>query len=291
MYKIIGSDQKEYGPVDAGQIRQWIAQGRINQETLLQAEGADGWRPLREFSEFAVVTPGPSASPPPLPGRGTSPPALRAAPKTSGMAVASLVLGICGFCGITAIIGAILGVAALIRIQKSNGVLGGRGLAIAGIVVSGVMFFISIPLLAGLMLPALQKAKVRASEVRCVSHVKQLALALHLVAQENEGRLPKASEWTDEVSPHLSSQAVLHCPARPNQRISYAFNANLSGQELSTVHSSTVLLFEADGAWNQSGDESDVIGAPRHGRITVAFADGTVRSVNWGAVRELRWKP
>jgi len=52
MYKIIGADQKEYGPVTADQLRQWIVEGRVGAQTSVQAEGGD-WRPAREFPEFA----------------------------------------------------------------------------------------------------------------------------------------------------------------------------------------------------------------------------------------------
>jgi len=38
-YKIIGADGLEYGPVSAEQIRQWMAEGRVNSKTKLQAEG------------------------------------------------------------------------------------------------------------------------------------------------------------------------------------------------------------------------------------------------------------
>ena len=37
MYKIIGANQTEYGPVSAEQIRQWIAEGRVNAQTSAQA--------------------------------------------------------------------------------------------------------------------------------------------------------------------------------------------------------------------------------------------------------------
>ena len=30
MYKIIGADKKEYGPITADQLRQWLAEGRVN---------------------------------------------------------------------------------------------------------------------------------------------------------------------------------------------------------------------------------------------------------------------
>ncbi len=60
--------------------------------------------------------------------------------KTSRAAIASLVLGIIGFFVpfITAISGLILGIGGLRKVRKSQGRLKGRGLAIAGTVVSGV---------------------------------------------------------------------------------------------------------------------------------------------------------
>src|SRR5438874_1913509 len=53
MYKIIGADQKEYGPVTADQINAWILEGRANGQTQVQPEGSAEWRPLSTFPEFA----------------------------------------------------------------------------------------------------------------------------------------------------------------------------------------------------------------------------------------------
>ena len=55
MYKIMGGDQKEYGPVSAEDIRQWIAEGRANAQTLVQAPGSADWKPLSAFPEFAAA--------------------------------------------------------------------------------------------------------------------------------------------------------------------------------------------------------------------------------------------
>jgi hypothetical protein len=64
MYKIIGADQKEYGPVSADELRSWIREGRVNAQTLLQAEGQTDWRPLSSYPEFAnVAAPVPSGAP------------------------------------------------------------------------------------------------------------------------------------------------------------------------------------------------------------------------------------
>jgi uncharacterized membrane protein len=71
MYRIIGGDQKEYGPVTAEEIRQWIIQGRANAQTVAQAEGSAGWKSLRDFPEFAdVLAAGAAPIPPPAAGAG-----------------------------------------------------------------------------------------------------------------------------------------------------------------------------------------------------------------------------
>jgi len=54
MYRILGSDGNEYGPVSTEQLRLWIAEKRVNSETRVQGE--DGvWRFLREVPELVVL--------------------------------------------------------------------------------------------------------------------------------------------------------------------------------------------------------------------------------------------
>src|SRR5580693_3326356 len=53
MYKIIGTDGKQYGPIGAEQIRRWLAENRVNAQTLAQADGVQEWKPLISFPEFA----------------------------------------------------------------------------------------------------------------------------------------------------------------------------------------------------------------------------------------------
>ncbi len=55
MYTIIGADQKEYGPVAAEQLCQWIADGRANGATRARLEGSAEWKTLADFPDFAVV--------------------------------------------------------------------------------------------------------------------------------------------------------------------------------------------------------------------------------------------
>lgn len=69
MYKILGADQKEYGPVTADQVRQWIREGRANSQTLIQGPNSTEWKPLNSFPEFsdllAPVAPSVPAGAPP----------------------------------------------------------------------------------------------------------------------------------------------------------------------------------------------------------------------------------
>jgi hypothetical protein len=56
------------------------------------------------------------------------------AERISGLAVASLVLGILWLCGLGSLLATIFGAVALSQISRSNGRLSGRGLALAGLV-------------------------------------------------------------------------------------------------------------------------------------------------------------
>ncbi|MBC8094892.1 MAG: DUF4339 domain-containing protein [Akkermansiaceae bacterium] len=57
MYKMIGADGQQYGPVSAEQIRQWLAENRVRGETLIQAEGIQEWKPLHAFPELMPAQP------------------------------------------------------------------------------------------------------------------------------------------------------------------------------------------------------------------------------------------
>ncbi len=134
MYKIIGADQKEYGPVSAEQLRQWTAEGRVNGQTkVLAAEGTE-WKTMAEMPEFAGLLP--NMPPPPVRAVPISP--LPAKPGTSQMAVWAMVAGILSFlccCGwfLVAPVAIVLGAVALTQL-KSHPELTGGGYAVLGIV-------------------------------------------------------------------------------------------------------------------------------------------------------------
>ncbi len=288
MYKIRGSDQKEYGPVSGEVLKQWIAEGRANGQTPVLKEGDPVWKALSSFSEFSDALS--AAGPRPTPGAtGMAGPAVPAVPpRPAGLAIASLVLGLLGC---TAPIGLILGIVALVKINKSRGQLGGQGLAIAGTCLSGFMLLFFLPIIAGLMLPALARAKAKAQTINCVNNIKQVCLGMRIYASDHNETFPPAETWCDAIQPSLGSPAVLRCPAdRSGQRCSYGFNRNLSGVSVDKANPQTVLIFECRGGWNISGGRADML--THHFRTyTVGFVDGSVRQVSSAGLNGLRWDP
>lgn len=140
MYKIIGSDQKIYGPISVTQLRQWVAEGRVNLGTLVQPEGGSEWRPLSTFPELAMPPP---VSLPPSP----------ATTDTNGMATAGLVFGVlanvcCCFGLVLGALGVIFSAIGLTH-ANSHPLRRGKGEAIAGLVLSilALIWHTFVPLL------------------------------------------------------------------------------------------------------------------------------------------------
>ena len=140
MYKIIGTDGKEYGPISAEQIRLWISENRVERQTPVFADGAKDWNFLGLLPEFAGYFPG--ATP--------VAPAVIVAPgqsrKTNGFATAGLVCGILSLsccCGFPFnLFGVVFSLVGLSQINASPQQQEGRSIAIAGLILSAASFLL-----------------------------------------------------------------------------------------------------------------------------------------------------
>lgn len=56
-YIIRGGDGREYGPVSAAQLREWVRQNRADRESYVRVEGETSGRRLGEVAEFADLFP------------------------------------------------------------------------------------------------------------------------------------------------------------------------------------------------------------------------------------------
>jgi hypothetical protein len=151
MYRIIGADGREYGPISSAQMRQWIAEGRANAATRALAEGSTEWKLLGSLPEFSLLF----ASTIPQPGTpAVFPTGTMSSPKNTGFATAGMVLGIislpvaCCCYGLPFnLLGLIFSIIALGQINSHPERYGGKGMAIAGLVLCILSIFLAIILL------------------------------------------------------------------------------------------------------------------------------------------------
>jgi hypothetical protein len=139
MYKIIGADGKEYGPIPAEILRQWIAEGRANAMSRVLPEGSADWRTLAELPEFSGAL-GAAAAPALVPGPITAP---QPAARTNTLALTGMILGICSLLFACCcfglpfnVAGLLCSVIGLVQIHNDPAREQGKGLAVAGLILS-----------------------------------------------------------------------------------------------------------------------------------------------------------
>lgn len=137
---------------------------------------------------------------------------------STGMAIASLVLGISGLvvCPPVGLVGLILGIIALMNANKKTGTHGGRGLAIAGIS-TGAISLLFVPLiLLSILLPALSRARELAKRTVCVSNLHGIGQSLQIYANDNDGWFPPDLQTL--VAEGLTAPKGLICPSSGTAR-------------------------------------------------------------------------
>jgi len=229
----------------------------------------------------------------------TVPPAAPATEaRTSRYAIASLVCGIVGPCtvGLASVAGIILGIVGLVKIKANPAAMKGHGLAIAGIVVSGVGILILpvLAMLAAILMPAFFGAREMAYSASSANNVKQLCMTAQQYALSNRQKLPPADTWPEVFQQQVGlSPQVMTDPADEKGSRSYAMNAALAGGTLAVPDPArTVLFFECRPGAPPSGGPELLPEEPRHARrYVIGFLDGHVESVPPENISGLIWEP
>jgi hypothetical protein len=135
------------GPIGFSELKRLARDGRIGPETLYWKSGMDQWTAGSDLPELNFLwrydaDPGAAAAGVTLPPRrgGLEPGPAPVAPRVNPLAIVSLALNL--ICGVGNIAAIVAGLVALRQIALSNGTLGGRGHAIAGIAL-GVLGVVS----------------------------------------------------------------------------------------------------------------------------------------------------
>ena len=227
--------------------------------------------------------------PPPVPT--PSPP-----PRTSGAAVAGLILGILGFftAGLAAVPGLICSIVAIVKIRKRRRRMGGMGLAIAGLVCSIAAMLMSVVLMG-----ALFWAKGQAKTVVASSHLRSLSLAVFLYTQDYDDQFPSPDTFPEDIAPYLGGgqegvSALLSSPFAPEAGRAYSMNATLRNTRTADVQRRGVLFFETEFGSPAAGGPGHLPAETRsRDGYVIAFTDGHVEIIprerldggDWGELK------
>jgi hypothetical protein len=152
MYRIIGADGKEYGPVPIDVVRQWLAEGRANAQTRVLPDGATEWKALGELPEFQTDISSATTTPSGTVPQPIRPLAYPPTSRTNTLAIFGLILGVlsvtlsfCCFGLPFNLAGIVISTIALVQIKEQK--QEGRGLAIAGLALSIISIILRLLLL------------------------------------------------------------------------------------------------------------------------------------------------
>ena len=186
----------------------------------------------------------------------------------TGLGIASLVLGLlsivtCFFTGLPAII---TGHIARSRAKRYPDIYGGRGAALAGLILGYVFIFIWVAVLGAVIAPALAagwpqfaRGQGRVPAVSCINNLKQIGLAARIWSNEHNEIFPPSFA---SMSNELVKTSLLICPQdkakkpaanftvlNPAQNVSYEYltpnakEADVAAQVVfrCPIHGNTVL--------------------------------------------------
>lgn len=173
-----------------------------------------------------------------------------------------------------------------------------------------------IAILAGMLLPALNKARSKAQETKCVSNGKQLALAMLLYTDDYGETIPSrqvwatGETWADLIAPYVLGknqttsvvwykESVFRCPTIPGPSgsayawlMGFGINGNAADQSLGSIRKPSRFLLLVESPWGEftNGDTTRIWGgdvnnsayrvALLHGYCaTTVICDGHVESM------------
>jgi hypothetical protein len=146
-----------------------------------------------------------------------------------------------------------------------------------------LVVIVIVAILIGFLVPVISKARRAAKSARCLSNLRQIAVAFHVYAGDNEGKLPDPNavgeSWEAVLSNYLKVTDIYRCPADdevfPAVGSSYDWrdtgdpSTTLAGCPLSDAKArNCVLVFDALPHWHVQG------------KMNVAWTDTSATSVD-----------
>lgn len=111
-----------------------------------------------------------------------------------------------------------------------------------------------IGILAGILLPALGRSKEKAKQISCLSNARQLALAVMMYVDDNDGTFPPSADysiptsqperiWTAKIFRYVQNKAVFSCPSTPDR----AYPGNWADRGVGSIGYTTATAYDPAG--------------------------------------------
>ena len=212
------------------------------------------------------------AAPPAAPGFQFTPPLGNQ--ETSGKAIASLVCGILFFFLPSAIAAVIMGHLSLSDIRRSAGRLGGRGMAMAGLVLGYAgLAIIPILIIAAIAIPNLLRARMAANEASAVGSLRTINTACVTYATEYKSFPSSLANLGPSTNPSANAAGLITDILASRQKSGYLFTYEPGPSQNGVIISYEVhadpLSPGATGARHFFTDQSGIIRVRMDGQATV----------------------
>ena len=245
---LVHRNGQQLGPFTLEEVRTYLANGSIAPGDLAWQEGTTEWVPVISLTG--------------APGVGTGTPLTNPVSSTSGLAIASFILGLLSFVTcVSGIPAVICGHLSHSEIRRSNGTLKGGGLATAGLVTGYLSIaIVFLVVAAAIVIPVYNSAYSAANATVSLAQAKRLAVQCQAYASDHGGKFPSLLE--DLVPDYIQDNRGLADPAQKgSEEIGYLYfgTGRIQSERLTGV------LLESKAVYN--------------GKRIVALYDGSAKTV------------
>lgn len=147
--------------------------------------------------------------------------------------------------------------------------------------VIGVCGCAGVGILAAILFPVFQSAKVAATRTQALTNVKQSALGLIMYAADNNEFLPPGNQWMDKSAQYVKNQDAFESPAVVKldpSAYGFAFRKEISGIDSMRIMApnETAMVFDSTLTSRNAMSGIDTLPSPpRYSSVNmIGFADG-----------------
>lgn len=161
--------------------------------------------------------------------------------------------------------------------KKGTADLTGSNPASAAIITAGVLL-----VLMAVLIPTFRNTRLQASMSTCAANLKRNSAAMIMYAEENDGGLPSADDWMDQIERYVplegDSDDSFRCPAVGKGGYGYAMQDSLGFGSFNKITNPDKLpmLFETDNLARNAHSATALPNIPRHRYSLIAYVDGHV---------------